>query len=221
MYKQEVAHITLENIAQIGKKIREKLIPGVVLSISGPLGAGKTTLIKHILPECNVASPSFLHMLTYVVSDNLQKFDANSDLENVSLENVSGPNNKLELTSMMIDDATKSELASMRLDPKTKLELACGSMRLDPKTKLELACGSMRLDPKTKLELACGSFAHIDAYTFKSREAFLALGVEELLETHCVIIEWGQLVEDIIDMLDCTVMKIEIVVENNVRFIRY
>ena len=206
MYKQEVAHITLENIAQIGKKIREKLIPGVVLSISGPLGAGKTTLIKHILPECNVASPSFLHMLTYVVSDNLQKFDANSDLENVSLENVSGPNNKLELTSMMIDDATKSELASMRLDPKTKLELACGSMRLDP---------------KTKPELACGSFAHIDAYTFKSREAFLALGVEELLETHCVIIEWGQLVEDIIDMLDCTVMKIEIVVENNVRFIRY
>ena len=145
-------------------------------------------------------------MLTYVVSDNLQKFDANSDLENVSLENVSGPNNKLELTSMMIDDATKSELASMRLDPKTKLELACGSMRLDP---------------KTKPELACGSFAHIDAYTFKSREAFLALGVEELLETHCVIIEWGQLVEDIIDMLDCTVMKIEIVVENNVRFIRY
>jgi len=111
-----------------------RLQPTIVL-ISGPLGVGKTTLIKHILPEFQVASPSFLHMLIYGKDD--------------------GP-----------------------------------------------------------------KFAHIDAYTLKSKEAFLALGIEELLQTHCIIIEWGELVEEIVQMFDAKVIKIEMRYENEARYIK-
>ena len=129
------------NIAHVAKKIRAMLTRGVILSISGPLGVGKTTLIRHILPEFEVASPSFLHMLVYGKEDNLEE----------NFEN--------------------------------------------------------------------NLFAHIDAYTFKSRESFLALSIEELLETHCIIIEWGELVADIVNILDAKVIKIEIGYENGSRVI--
>lgn len=139
-----------QNIAEIGQKIRKMLfdenaslnaahmkcgVNGIIMLISGPLGVGKTTLIKHVLPEFQVASPSFLHMLIY------------------------GENGEQK-------------------------------------------------------------FAHIDAYTLKSKEAFLALGIEELLHTHCIIIEWGQLVEEIVEIFDARVIKIEMRYENDKRYIK-
>lgn len=59
------AKLDQTNINEIGKRIRAVLNPGVILNLSGPMGVGKTTLIKHILPEYEVNSPSFLHALLY------------------------------------------------------------------------------------------------------------------------------------------------------------
>lgn len=117
----KIHKITLKNIEKIGQEIRKQLQPNTILSITGELGAGKTTLIKHLVPEQKVSSPSFLHALLY--GDN---------------------------------------------------------------------------------------FAHIDAYTFKSKEAFFALGIEEMLETRCVIIEWGDLTEDLFNFFECKIIKINL-----------
>lgn len=128
MEKQE---INKENISIIAKNIRKHLKKGVILSISGKLGVGKTTLIKNILPEHEVKSPSFLHILIY--------------------EN----------------------------------------------------------------------FAHIDAYTFKSKEAFLACNIQELLEEKCLIIEWGELFEETLNLFEAKIIKIEMQYDefNEKRFI--
>ena len=116
-----------------GREIRKKLNNGIIVSISGPLGVGKTTLIKHILPEYSVTSPSFLHMLLYG-----------------------------------------------------------------------------------------NDFAHIDAYTFKSKEQFLALCIEELLLTRCVIIEWGELLDDVLINFDAKIIKINLDYgENETRILTY
>lgn len=129
MHKQ----LDFKNLAIYSQEIRKQLTTGLILSISGPLGVGKTTLIKNILPEHKVTSPSFLHMLLYGED-----------------------------------------------------------------------------------------FAHIDAYTFKSKEAFIALSVEELLITRCIIIEWGELVEDILNNFDAEILKIKLHYgEEKKRFLSY
>jgi tRNA threonylcarbamoyl adenosine modification protein YjeE len=125
--------LDLANLSFEANEIRKKLKPGIILSISGPMGVGKTTLIKHVLYEYKVNSPSFLHMLLY------------------------GEH-----------------------------------------------------------------FAHIDAYTFKSKEAFIALSIEELLLNRCIIIEWGELIEDVLNNLDAQIIKLRLNYgENNQRFLTY
>jgi tRNA threonylcarbamoyladenosine biosynthesis protein TsaE len=121
MKQSSVQELTLENLPQIGQQIRGRLQKGDIVILSGKLGAGKTTLIKHILPEYEINSPSFLHALFYG------------------------------------DD-----------------------------------------------------FAHIDAYTFKSREAFLNLDLPDILSSRCVIIEWGDLFKDILEQFDARIIKIAI-----------
>ena len=62
-------------------------------------------------------------------------------------------------------------------------------------------------------------FAHIDAYTFKSLEHFISMEINELLENRCVIIEWGELFEDVLNNFDAKFVKIKITKENDKRFI--
>lgn len=100
--------VTLDNIPELGTFLRQYFLIGSIVSINGPMGVGKTTLLHHILPEFNVASPSFLHALQY--GDH---------------------------------------------------------------------------------------FLHIDAYTM-TKNQFIELAIEELLFDKCIIIEWGNLVEDIL-----------------------
>lgn len=58
------------NISQIAHELRQLLTVNTLLIISGPLGVGKTTLIREIIPEAR--SPSFLHMLLYDGDGSLQ-----------------------------------------------------------------------------------------------------------------------------------------------------
>ena len=129
MWKQ----VSLENIEEIAQKIRKTLTKQMILIISGELGVGKTTLIKHMLKDdgYKAISPSFLHMLLY------------------------GNN-----------------------------------------------------------------FAHIDAYTFKSKEAFLSMSLEELLEERCIIIEWGELFLKEIKNFDAKIVHIEMKIKKDSRFIK-
>jgi tRNA threonylcarbamoyl adenosine modification protein YjeE len=124
--------VSLGNIKEIAKKIREKVSPGKILSISGPLGIGKTTFIKEMLFEYKVQSPSFLHALFYG-----------------------------------------------------------------------------------------NDFAHIDAYTFKSKEALFSMGIEEILEERALIIEWGNLYEKELEVFDAEIIKLEFYFEGEKRFLNY
>ena len=68
--------VHLENINEIAKEIRSKLNKNTILIIEGELGAGKTTLIKHIVGQDGhqAVSPSFLHLLLY--GNNFAHIDA-------------------------------------------------------------------------------------------------------------------------------------------------
>jgi tRNA threonylcarbamoyl adenosine modification protein YjeE len=122
--------VNLENIDRIGDQIRKKLTKGMILSINGPLGVGKTTLIKSILKEYQVSSPSFLHMLFYGED-----------------------------------------------------------------------------------------FAHIDAYMIKSQESFLTLDLNDILEQRCLIVEWGDLVKDAIQLFERQVLELELSMHNEERIL--
>lgn len=116
MYKQ----VNFENIHEIAKEIRAYLKPGVIILLNGPMGVGKTTLIKHILPEYDVSSPSFLH-LQYYGED----------------------------------------------------------------------------------------FAHIDAYMINSINHFLNLEISDILDSRCLIIEWGNLVLEGVNLFDAKIINID------------
>ncbi|MBL8657664.1 MAG: tRNA (adenosine(37)-N6)-threonylcarbamoyltransferase complex ATPase subunit type 1 TsaE [Altererythrobacter sp.] len=59
----------LASMEALGRRIAAKLRPGDVVALSGPLGAGKTTLAREILAGCGhageVPSPSFTILETY------------------------------------------------------------------------------------------------------------------------------------------------------------
>ena len=138
MNKQVTVAMNLENIADIGSKIRKHLIKRMLVIISGPMGVGKTELIKNILPEYSVTSPSFLHANLY---------------------------------------------------------------------------GNVESSKE------CANFAHIDAYTIKSKEALFSLDIDELLKDRCVIVEWGELFEKEFEIFDATILKIELIQNGKERFI--
>lgn len=120
--------VTLQNINDISLELRQYFIVGNLVLLNGPMGVGKTTLLKHILYEYPVASPSFLHALTY---------------------------------------------------------------------------GS--------------DFLHIDAYTL-TKERFISLSVPDSLLDKCVIIEWADLVKDILTNFLNTKVMIQLEYEQDLRF---
>lgn len=62
------------------------------------------------------------------------------------------------------------------------------------------------------------SFIHIDAYTL-SKENFINLDLENSLIDKCVIIEWGNLVADVVSNFLNPVIIIDILHEHDDRFI--
>lgn len=59
----------LASMETLGRRIAAKLRPGDVVAVSGPLGAGKTTLARAVVAGCGhageVPSPSFTILETY------------------------------------------------------------------------------------------------------------------------------------------------------------
>jgi tRNA threonylcarbamoyladenosine biosynthesis protein TsaE len=69
-HNMKVIHFTLESIGQAAREVSFLLKPGMPLLLYGEMGAGKTTLTKHIVLslECceEVTSPTFTIMQSYV-----------------------------------------------------------------------------------------------------------------------------------------------------------
>jgi len=59
----------IDDVSMVAKKLKQKLKDCQVITFTGPLGAGKTTLIKELLKQCgvqeNVTSPTFTYMNQY------------------------------------------------------------------------------------------------------------------------------------------------------------
>lgn len=73
--------------------------------------------------------------------------------------------------------------------------------------------------PSFQHALDYGEFIHIDAYTLKTREEFFSLGIEELIEEKCIIIEWGEKFEEELKIYEARRIKIKLRRENEKRFI--
>jgi len=82
--------LTEISLPDVGKAIRQCLGKGMILNLSGPMGVGKTTLIKHILPEFSVTSPSFLHVLLY--GENFAHIDSYTIKSEQALAGLDLPN---------------------------------------------------------------------------------------------------------------------------------
>lgn len=50
--------VDVEGLRQLGGVLAASLTPGMVLTLEGPLGAGKTTLVRAIASHCGVSSES-------------------------------------------------------------------------------------------------------------------------------------------------------------------
>lgn len=64
--------VKLTDLTLIAERVLNKLVPGDVLALSGPLASGKTTLTQHILREMGyagrVTSPTFVLEKNYPVN---------------------------------------------------------------------------------------------------------------------------------------------------------
>ena len=65
--KVKYAHDEVANIVKTS--VLPHMKPGAVITLTGPLGAGKTTLVKELLTQCGVegpvTSPTFAYVNTY------------------------------------------------------------------------------------------------------------------------------------------------------------
>lgn len=70
---KQTLEYSLDEVPHIAKKLKELLHNCSVLTLTGPLGAGKTTLVKELLKEYGVqdrvTSPTFTYVNLYENSD--------------------------------------------------------------------------------------------------------------------------------------------------------
>src|SRR5687768_16626488 len=81
-----------------GRKLAGSLRPGDVVTLSGPLSAGKTTLVRGLLAKlghpCEVPSPSFALVQPYEAVDppvwhvDLYRIDHAADIDELGLEDI-------------------------------------------------------------------------------------------------------------------------------------
>lgn len=127
----EVISKSLHETDDLGIKLGENLEPGMVITLSGDLGAGKTTFTKGIAKGLGItkviSSPTFTILKQYSGRLNLNHFDAyrlegqDSELgfeELIDSDDVSIiewadyiaeiiPDERLEITIEYIDDSTR------------------------------------------------------------------------------------------------------------------
>jgi tRNA threonylcarbamoyladenosine biosynthesis protein TsaE len=76
----EKLSLSVNQTLKIGKRIADKLSPGDIILLSGPLGAGKTVLAKGVasglgIDKNEVVSPTFVLLRVYQGKHVLQHFD--------------------------------------------------------------------------------------------------------------------------------------------------
>jgi tRNA threonylcarbamoyladenosine biosynthesis protein TsaE len=72
--------VTLDDTARLGRRLAELLFPGAVVALVGPLGAGKTTLVRSVAvglgaDERVVSSPTFALIHEYPARIPVYHFD--------------------------------------------------------------------------------------------------------------------------------------------------
>lgn len=129
---------TIEETIQLGNRIGQLLQPGMMITLNGDLGAGKTTFTKGIGQALNIRriinSPTFTILKQYQGKYNLSHFDAyrlEGQDENLGFEEIFDsddicvvewpefiekilPKERLEITIQRVDDhCRKFELTAI------------------------------------------------------------------------------------------------------------
>src|SRR3954468_22418685 len=63
----------LAGTSRLGRALADALFPGAVIALIGPLGAGKTHLVKAIAEGLGIANPAVVNSPTFVL---IQEYDA-------------------------------------------------------------------------------------------------------------------------------------------------
>lgn len=95
---------------ELGQRLAAVLEPGDLLLLEGPLGAGKTTLVRGVVAAlggdpAEVASPTFILMETYEVRHELIARVHHADLYRLRGRKTSGPWDEIGLGEVIDDPA--------------------------------------------------------------------------------------------------------------------
>ena len=88
-----------EETLDLGRKLAERLGPGDCLALVGPLGAGKTVLVRGIALGLGLADEKLVSSPTYVL---VQEYPARSPVYHVDLYRLVSP--EAELTELGIEE---------------------------------------------------------------------------------------------------------------------
>lgn len=84
----------LEATTQFGHRLGELLFPGAVVALVGPLGAGKTHLVRAIAEGLGVKNPAAVNSPTFVL---IQEYPARLPIYHFDAYRLSGPREFAEL----------------------------------------------------------------------------------------------------------------------------
>ncbi len=99
-----------EATESLGARIAAQLLPGDVVLLEGPLGAGKTTLVRGVVAAlggdgAEVASPTFILMETYELPGGAIRRVHHADLYRLRGRGPGGPLDELGLGEVIEDPA--------------------------------------------------------------------------------------------------------------------
>ncbi|MBN1788316.1 MAG: tRNA (adenosine(37)-N6)-threonylcarbamoyltransferase complex ATPase subunit type 1 TsaE [Sedimentisphaerales bacterium] len=102
MQKIEIISDSVERTFEIGSKIGEALLPGDIVCLVGPLGSGKTTLVKGIAAGAGSQKPNLVNSPSYVIINEYQgrfnifhidayRINTEAEFESLGFEDILGP----------------------------------------------------------------------------------------------------------------------------------
>jgi tRNA threonylcarbamoyladenosine biosynthesis protein TsaE len=100
--KVEIVSDSAEKTFEIGSKIGSLLQPGNIVCLAGPLGSGKTTLVKGIAAGAGAAKPNLVNSPSYVIINEYQgrfnifhidayRINTIAEFESLGFEDILGP----------------------------------------------------------------------------------------------------------------------------------
>ena len=101
---------------ELGKKLAERLSPGDCVALVGPLGAGKTTLVRGLAGGLGLADERLVSSPTYVL---VQEYPGRCAIHHVDLHRLAAPSAELAelgLDEMLADGVVLMEWADRAAD---------------------------------------------------------------------------------------------------------